>query len=361
MTAKRTIKLLSASIAGLALGMAALATVSLADPPQSHSALVVSALEKHILPRVAALDAAAAPLAGDVKRVCENGDDASREDLSGHFRQTVQAWAAVEFLRFGPMIDAGLREKISFWPDPRGILARQMRQFLVTSDVKDVEGGAIAKQSAALQGLPALEVLLTDKDAALAPGAASAFRCAFALAIAENVSGLTHRLREAWSKDGGWKDKMLRPGSDNDTYKDSQESAAEVVKALLVGFQLIADMQVKPRLEAAATLAGPFEKANLSKAYFASSVASLQALYDAVALEDYLPGDKDWVKNWAGGAWRVMQASDGAGGRSASAAKDEAPVVRVLFDRITGLRKLILGEMSPAAGLTVGFNELDGD
>ncbi len=361
MTVKRTIELFVIWVAGVAFGMLALVTASLAAAPQSHSGLVISALEKHILPRVAALEIAAEPLAGDVKRVCENGDDASREDLSGHFRQTVEAWAGVEFLRFGPMIDAGLREKISFWPDPRGIMARQMRPFIATSDLKAVEGGALAKQSAALQGLPALEVLLTDKDAPLAPGAASAFRCAFALAIAENVAALAHRLRDAWTMDGGWKDKMLRPGSDNDTYKGSQESAAEIVKALLVGFQLIADMQVKPHFETAATLAGPFEKANLSKAYYAASVASLQALYDAAALEDFLPEDKDWVKNWAGGAWRVMQASDGAGGRSASAAEDEAPLVRVLFDRITGLRKLIVGEMSPAAGLTVGFNELDGD
>ena len=361
MTVKRTIELFVYWLTGVALGTAAFAPASLAEAPQSHSALVISALEKHILPRVAAVEIAAGPLAGDVKRVCENGDDASREELSGHFRQAVEAWAGVDFLRFGPMLDAGLREKISFWPDPRGILARQLRQFLVSSDVTAVEGGAIAKQSAALQGLPALEVLLTDKDAPLAPGSASAFRCAFALAIAENVAALTHRLHDAWSKASGWKDKMLRTGSDNDTYKDSQESAAEIVKALLVGFQLIGDVQVKPRLEAATTLAGPFEKANLSKAYYASSVASLQALYDTVALEDYLPEDKDWVKNWAGGAWRVIQASDGAGGRSASAAKDEAPVLRVLFDRITGLRKLIVGEMSPAAGLTVGFNELDGD
>jgi predicted lipoprotein len=214
-----------------------------------------------------------------------------------------------------------------------------------------------------VQGLPALEVLLTDKETPLGPGDASAFRCKFASAIAGNVSGLASDIVDDWTKSGGWKERMLRPGSDNATYKEPQEAAGELVKAMLVGFQLLGDGQLKPKLDAAASakFSGPFAKSDLSKAYFGAAVASLEKFYNALALESYLADDKTWVKGWAQNAWRNMKASDGAGGRAERASKDEAPSVQKVFEMIGGLRKLVTAELSTAAGLTLGFNELDGD
>ena len=58
---------------------------------------------------------------------------------------------------------------------------------------------------------------------------------------------------------------------------------------------------------------------------------------------------------------RASRSSDGVGGRRAQAPRNDAPPLREVFDKMNGLRKLVIGEMSVAAGLTVGFNELDGD
>ena len=90
----------------------------------------------------------------------------------------------------------------------------------------------------------------------------------------------------------------------------------------------------------------------------------MKSLYDAMALEAYLVEDKSWIKHWADGAWRVILTSNGSGGVAASAAdvkKEEAPNVKELHARIGGLRQLIGKEMASAAGLALGFNELDGD
>ena len=331
-----------------------------AEPP-SHYALVQSALEKSIIPGFEALSKTAARLPDAISHVCATGDDASRLEAANAFRDTVVAWAGVEYLRFGPLADGGRRERLSFWPDPRGIMNRQLRQLIASHDLKIIESGAIAKQSAAVQGLPALEVLLTDKDNPLGPGEASEFSCKLATAIAGNISGLTHELSEAWTTAGGWKDTMLRPGSDNAVYKEPQEGASELVKALLIGFQLVADSEVKPRLDPKSDFAGPFAKSGLSQIYFQAGIASLGKLYDAMALESYLGDDKVWVKSWADGAWRTLKASDGAGGALETAAKGDVPPLRKVFDMLSGLRKLAAAEMSVAAGLTVGFNELDGD
>lgn len=342
-----------------------------AKEPPSHFALVQAVLDQHVLPRFEALDTSAAALPPDVKSLCKNGGDGAREELIGHFRQTVSDWAGVEYLRFGPLADGGRRERFSFWPDPRGVMTRQLRQLIVSKDLKAIEAGAITKQSAALQGLPALEVLLQDKDVPLGPGDPAAYRCALAKAIAENLSGLAHELHEAWVAPAGWKAKMLRPGSDNDTYKEPSEAAGEFLKALLTGLQILGDVEVKPRIDANKdepasgpfAKSGPFSKSGLSDVYFESGAASLKALYDAMNLEAFLAEDKDWVKPWAMGAWRAILSSNGMGGvaSSANVKKEDAPPLKELHGRIGGLRQLIGKEMASAAGLTLGFNELDGD
>lgn len=327
----------------------------------SHLMITQRAIEKHVIPHIDALKEASSRLPDAVGTMCRTGSPAAKEDLSSRFRNAVKAYAGVDFLRFGPMLEGGRRERLSFWPDPRGYVSRQLRLVLLNKDEAVVQPGAIAKQSVAVQGLSALEALMTDKEFPLGPGDASHYRCELAEAIATNVASVSEEIADAWEKPGGWKDKMLHPGPDNDTYKSPEESASELVKALLTGLSLTADLQLKPQVKPSLKLVPAFEKSGLQKAFYASSIESLRSLYDALALEDYLTPDNAWIKNWVGGAWRTIESSDGVGGRSRTAHRDDAPPVREVFDKMNGLRKLVIGEMSVAAGLTVGFNELDGD
>jgi predicted lipoprotein len=351
----------TAKIALSILALLAHAAVSEAAEPPSHTAIVQAAIEKHVIPHIDALKEAAAQLPGAVASMCRTGSAAAKEDLSSRFRNVVKAYAGIDFLRFGPMLEGGRRERLSFWPDPRGFVGRQLRLILLNKDEAVVQPGAIAKQSVAVQGLSALEGLMTDKEFPLGPGEALRYRCELAEAIAANIVSVADEISDGWEKPGGWKDKMLHPGADNDTYKSPEESAGEFVKALLVGLSLTADLQLKPQVKPGVKLVPPFQKSGLQKAFYASSVESLRSLYDALDLEDYLAPDKDWIKNWTGGAWRAIESSDGVGGRARRAPRNDAPPLREVFDKMNGLRKLVIGEMSVAAGLTVGFNELDGD
>ncbi|MGQ0457134.1 MAG: imelysin family protein [Hyphomicrobium sp.] len=328
--------------------------------PRSHYALVQATVDGYVLPRFATLRAAAEQLPGAVSQVCAVGDASARKNLELKFNSAVTAYAAIEFLRFGPLVEAGRRESLSFWPDPRGFVPRQLRQLIASSDAANATAAAIAKQSAAIEGLPALEILMFDPEHPLGPGEPAVYRCKLAGAIAANVVALAVAVDDGWTKPGGWKDKMLRPGSDNDTYKEPQEAASELVKALLTGLALVADVQIKPRLDGKARAIGPYAKAKLSSDYFRAGVASLEALYGALDLESYLDENSAWIIGWSAGAWRTIRASDGFGGTAAGATR-EGPGLRELFDRMTHLRRLVTRDMSAAAGLTVGFNELDGD
>jgi predicted lipoprotein len=332
-----------------------------AAEPSGYNAMVRSALNKHIIPHFEVLKAASDPLAEAVGNVCSTGGEAAEKVLADRFQDAVRAYAQVDFLRFGPMLEGGRRERLSFWPDPRGFLPRQLRLILVSKDEAVLQPGAIGKQSVAVQGLTALEALVQDTEVRLGPGEPARFRCALAQSIAANVAEVAGELVDEWEKPGGWKDKMLHPGPDNDTYKSGSEPAVEIVKALLVGLSLTADLQLKPQIDPKIKLSPPYQRSGLQKIYYAASVASLHQLYETLQLEDHLKPNKLWMKNWLKGAWRTIEASDGAGGRSPTAERDDAPTVRETFDKMNSLRSLVSNHLAAAAGLTVGFNELDGD
>lgn len=334
-------------------------SIARAKDAESHYAIVQRTLDSHILPHFAALETAAAKLPSTIEQVCQTGADGSREELSSDFRNTVLAYAGVAYLRFGPLIEGSRRERLSFWPDPRGIMARQLRQLIASNDPAVLD--AIAKQSAAVQGLPALEALIFDAEVPLGPADAAAYRCKLAAAIARNIAQLTSDINADWTKIGGWKDKLLRPGSDNAIYKEPRDAASELVKAMLTGFQLVATTEIEPQVLKKRGFEGPYAKSNLTKGYFRAGIDSLEAYYNAMALEAFLDEDKDWVKNWAGGAWRTLRESDGAGGVVSGVPKKFAPPVRKVFDMLIQLRRVVVGEMAVAAALAVGFNELDGD
>jgi len=327
----------------------------------SHLDMARAAIETDIIPHIDAFKAAGHALPAAVENVCTSGSADARQALNKKFADAVVAYAGIDYLRFGPMAEKGRREQISFWPDPRGFVGRQLRLMLLDKNEKILEPGMLAKQSAAIQGLPALEILITDKDKPLGPGDASQYRCKLAQAIAANLVRLADEVADGWEKPGGWKDKMLNPGPDNDTYRSAEESAVEVVKALLVGISLTADLQLKPQVDTKIRLTPPYQKAGLQKAFYGASVKSLNQLYNTLHLEAYLKPELAWMKGWAVGTWRTIRSIDGAGGRAADAHRPDTPEVREVFDRMNGFRNIISNRLSVAAGLTVGFNELDGD
>ena len=112
----------------------------------------------------------------------------------------MQAWSLVEPIRFGPVAEQHRYERIFYWPDPKGLGARQVREALGKEDATVTEAASLSAKSVALQGLPALEYLLYGDDAGtLAKGGGEAtFRCRFAETIAGNVAGMAKDIAAGW-------------------------------------------------------------------------------------------------------------------------------------------------------------------
>jgi len=70
---------------------------------------------------------ASARLAQNLHTWCVSPDAPGQNRVREDFVHTVESWAGIEFLRFGPLSEANRFERIFFWPDPRGVMLRQVQ------------------------------------------------------------------------------------------------------------------------------------------------------------------------------------------------------------------------------------------
>jgi predicted lipoprotein len=346
--------------------------------PKTHSAMVHDVVDHHVIPRVEALASVTGRLSSDLTAVCA----ASASDAPGKlvtakqsFAETVKAWGGVEFLRFGPMGEAGRVERFAFWPDTRGIVFRQLPPLLAKRDRKLLEPGELGRQSAAVQGLHALELLLYDDETpVMASDDEGRYRCAFAAAIGSNMAQIATDLVAAWEARDGWRRRMYAPGSDNGVYPEPADAARDLVRALLTGLQLVQERQIRPRydtlLGVAKTPRLPFERSGLGLVYLEAGLASLKDFSDRFGIASHTPQDKAWMRGWMARAFDTlvrdapkMPIKPAVPADPASIDKQGAEItlVRQMRFHLNGLRHMIGRELAPAAELSIGFNELDGD
>jgi uncharacterized protein len=325
-------------------------------------------IDTYVLPRFKKLAETSGKLADDLARTCD-GDEKSAKAVKDDFADTVLAWASVEFLRFGPMSQIGRPERFDFSPDPRGVTQRQVSGLVAKRDSTALDPALLAKKSAAVQGLSAIEGLLYD-DARPITGIddEARYRCKLALSMAQSTHTLARDVVAEWDGEQGWRRRMLEPGPQDAPYKTPEEPAADFARALITGLQMIQDREVAPMIAAVATPDKPprlpFARSGLSARYIASGLGSAKALYETMGLGRSVPSDKAWMPRWITAAFERLARDAPAAVESIPRAKDNpdrARELRMVRFHVEGIRKLVGREIAPLAGLTIGFNELDGD
>ena len=319
------------------------------------------------------------------------------------FRALVLAWSRIEFLRFGPLVEENRYERISFWPDPRNVMLRQIPGVLARYSRGELVD--LSAQSVAVQGLPALEYLLYGNNGLLNPAPGNVRvddvrsgggvqpdvvvvpgnqtvpdvvrgRCDYSVDIARNLAGLAGALSAAWAADGVWGGGFANPATGRDTYRSHQEVLSESVKALSGGLQFAAEVKMgaavgrqgSTGLSASNVLAGEALSADAGRSTLSvqrlpwwrsglhadALVATLQGMGAYYAAGHLALG----ASGWAGAQWQaeLKQAvnlieSDGTGRQGWQAA-------RLV---LTNARRVLDEDIAPALGVGLGFNALDGD
>ncbi|WP_144641122.1 imelysin family protein [Bordetella genomosp. 13] len=354
-------------LAAAALGCACAAPGAQAAEPTAES-LGQRLAEGYARPAFAAFEAATQGLQARLKDWCAGGDAETARRVSAAFGDTVQAWTGVEFLRFGPLVQGNRYERLAFWPDPRGVVLRQVQETLAKQDEALLAPGALASRSVAVQGLPALEFVLYRDGGVLqsrdAPG--FAYECRYARAIAANTGAVAAELVQAWSPQGDFGRQFASPAAANDLYRNGQEVAAEAVKALSTGLQFARDVKLLPVLGNTPADAKPRRAAFWRSGL---TVPSMMAGLDGLGawtghLTEALPPDARWtghaVRDELG---RVRQALSEVSQPIEQAAGDAA--ARQPFTLATLVLKnakdIVDQDFAAAYGVSIGFNALDGD
>ncbi|NIA70095.1 imelysin family protein [Pelagibius litoralis] len=209
-----------------------------------------AAIEDYLLPRYEALAAAGEGLKGVLRRDCADGrlDDGASGQA---YHVMMDAWMAVQHLRFGPSELFLRAERMQFWPDKRGSIGRRLSQLLMAADQSDLEPRRFAQGSVAIQGLPALERLLFDM-----PGDnENAFACDLAVRIGANLRDISTALLADWRDGPSAYAAVMRDASKgNAEYLDAKEASLQLAKSLHSALLLIVDFKLQRVL-------GDFEEA----------------------------------------------------------------------------------------------------
>lgn len=290
-------------------------------------------------------------LAGEARRhaaaweaYCRAPAAPALDDLAASFQSLADAWAKIEMIRSGPAAGEFRHERLYFWPERKNAVERGLDALLAQSEAPDA--AAIAEQSAAVQGLPALERLLYADgrpDAQLGNGSQGQLRCAVGEAISANAARLAAEMSKAWADDPASSTPEARAALATDivtAYAILKDSKIEAV----IGKN---DAMVKPRAAELWRSGRPMRNINLNL----EALARLNALMFPNTSEDVaLPYA---TKTALGVAGAIDDLAETAGDR-----RNEAILLR---DAVDAAEDRAIVEVPLALGVTIGFNSLDGD
>jgi predicted lipoprotein len=359
----------------LLLPVLALLAGCAATPPASAPVLPglgQRLLHEYLQPRTGQLQQSTAQLQSSMQEYCARpGDAARRTRVEQQLGDTVASWASVEFLRFGPLVEQNRLEHFYFWPDPRGVVQRQMRTLLAAADPALLQASQLQQQSAAVQGLPALEyALYADDGARVIAGNAGdgQYRCAYVAAVAANLARLATEIAAGWEADAPFALEFAQPGPARSLYRSSAEVATETLKTLSTALHAIRDQKLVPALGenagAARSSLLPLYRSELTTRYLAASIGALAEFHAAARFSSGLAPEEQWIDTAVADELRRAQDDLAALPMPASRALADEEQRELLVHAslvLANARAIVDEYLAAALGVNLGFNSLDGD
>ncbi|WP_068311061.1 imelysin family protein [Polycladidibacter hongkongensis] len=342
-----------------------------ASQNNKYAGYATRVIEQYILPKSAAFQNDINKLAAAAKAHCTAPDAKSTAAYNGAFRNAVRGLAHVDILRFGPLTQNSLAQRLAFLPDKRGATQRQLNKVLAKQDPSVTSADSLAHKSVALQGLVALEKLSYDTKGALRLGtsdAAGAFSCQFAIAITQRLQQSADELLRGWQDLQGYRAVLEAPSAANSEIKTHHEATEKIYNALVTALIFDKDQIVLAVLGKSAKKAAPhkapFARSGNAIAYLQASLEGTEQALTAGEFTASLSGTEIWVKDSLAFEFANAQRTLSKipqplrdSGRSAEVRKQ----LTYLDIVIGSLRSTLAEDLAGYLGLAGGFNSLDGD
>ena len=362
------------------LAIAALAPSAQADSSADdgrYRAFDLAMARDYLLPRYTTLLTATAIQERTWTVFCQHPSAEGVSTLRWAFQTAMDAWIPLQHVHTGPASLQSRIDRIYFWPERKNAVARQVAALLQSGDTAALAPDRIAVASVAVQGFPALQLLLYGGDdpdqAFLSADQTAVYRCAYGSAVAHNLTKIAGQLVAEWAVVIEMMARSTEPGAKYGLPPSAKETAQQLFADLLTLFQLVGDLKLA--LPLGQSLQDP--KPKLAESWRSGrslrnvglNLASAQAMYGkdrSAGFRSLMPagGDSDGLDE------KIIEAFvDAASSLSAvpmpldAAVADSGgrPKVEALLTDIRHLRDLVGQQLPSAIGLTVGFNALDGD
>jgi uncharacterized protein len=314
-----------------------LATPAVADVPD--------AVNGHILPGYATFTAATAALSDMATGTCDAGL------LRPAWQAAADAWLGVAHIRLGPVEDDGRAHAIAFWPDPKGLGAKQQAAMIAAADPMGLDPVAFTDASVAVRGLTALERLLYAEVPL--PGD---YPCTLMATTAADLAQIARDIEAGWQ--GGYADALLTAGAAGNTrFLSADEAKQALFTQLITGIAFIKDARIARPLGTFDTPRPDRAEARLSGRAQANLVASLTALraYALTLVPD--------ASRTAAAFDRALAAAQALPDPTLAGITDPQVWLKldILRGEVQALQTTATDEIGSALGVGVGFNAADGD
>jgi len=349
--------------------MAAVGLLSLwpALPAHADMPLVTRAIEGFVRPAYHSFAEQTATLETDIATLCAAPGEPALERARGDFVSAVGSWSVVETIRFGPVTEDNMLERILFWPDRKSIGLKQVQAALAENDETATDPDKLAGKSVAMQGLGALEFVLFGTGAETLAGG-DAYRCAYGLAISTNLNRMATKVAAEWDTPDGIAKVLENPGADNPHYRNNTEAVTEIFNVIVHGLELVRDVRVNGFLGEDAAADKPkqaiFWRSDATIASIAGNLNGIQKLFDAADFAPYLTSDMTWIPGSIGfefsNAELALRPLDGP---VADVLADPERRNKLAYAKLvtSSLSELFGVRLAGALGLSAGFSSLDGD
>jgi predicted lipoprotein len=275
-----------------------------------------------------------------------------RERMAPAFADASLAWRRLEATGYGPAANPDTAARVFFWPDKHGTAGRQLGTALRTRDERLTTADGLEGQSAGLQSLAALELLLYSDPG---PPEVEAFACRYAQGIADFQASLADRMRRDFEA-------MSAGAADAETLFRGLLATLDSLLALDL------ERPLGPSLAEARGTRARTWRSGLSLPLADAALDTVIRLYEApggfAALAQSSSPEIAAFGAALGDRLRASRqalAAIGAPLHLAVADPNERPRVEALADELRTVRRLALERLAPALGLAAGFNAMDGD
>jgi predicted lipoprotein len=335
------------------------------------AALARLAYDGIILPGYARFAETSRAFAGQAEALCQAPSPAALDATRGAARAALLAWGRIEPVRFGPITQQQRLERLLFYPDPHGIVAKQTAKLLAKGDAAGIEPGKLAGASVAVQGFGAVDAALygTAAEELATTSPAPSFRCRYVNALALDIAQIASETHAAWA--GDYKRTWLTPGGSNKTYLTAKETTQALYRAYVTEIEVISAQRLAPQLGGDAKPSGPLlPHSGLGLAFILANIKGEREILGTKGFlaEDLATTDQERAAIGILGSVATdlgfaIRAGEAAAAMAPNALTD-APARARLAPMLLSLKnaeatgRAALGELT---GQTLGFNSLDGD